>query len=175
MSILKPKEETVDISVNEIKALIAFDIGVKPESIDLKVKVELSAGVNYFNNSNIEQATALLATVVLPGKTQKFEIVEADLKQVLEKNLQQSFENNNLVFNYKNDPNSYEYELLSVSVSKKTELTNDDLLMSSLSNMHNIVDSIEIKPKSLDDMSRTIDSLEASLNQARDMMRKNKF
>lgn len=174
MSILKPKEETVDISVNEIKELIAMDIGVQPETIQLKVKVELSSGINYFNSSSVEKASALLATVTLPGKTKKFEIYEADLKQVLEKNLQQSFENNVLIFNYKK--NNEEYDLTSVSVGNKPDLSNsDDLLMSSLTNMQNLVQSIEIKPQGLDEMNNTIDSLENSLKQARELMRKNKF
>ena len=45
------------------------------------MKVEFFNGLSYFNDSPIEKATALLASVNLPGKTQKFEIYENDLKQ----------------------------------------------------------------------------------------------
>lgn len=176
MSILKPKEETVDISVKEIKELIAHDLGVNPESISFKVKVELSNGLSYFNDSPIEKATALLATVTLPGKTQKFEIYENDLKQILEKYLEQSFAQNTFLFNYQKEEQGADFEFVSLSVAKKPELVDSqDLLSDSLSNMHKIVNSIEIKPQSLDEMDRTIDSLEDSIRQAREVMRRNKF
>lgn len=176
MSILKPKEETVDISSKEIKELIAHDIGVSPDSIHLKVKVEFFNGLSYFNDSPIEKATALLASVNLPGKTQKFEIYENDLKQILEKYLEQSFEQNSLTFNYQKEYNGPDYELLNISIGNKPELTNSqDLLTESLSNMSKIVNSINIEPQSLDDMTRNIDSLEDSIRQAREVMRKNKF
>lgn len=61
MSILKPKEETVDISSKEIKELIFYGgcIGVSPDSIHLKVKVEFFNGLSYFNDSPIEKATII--------------------------------------------------------------------------------------------------------------------
>lgn len=173
MSILKPVEETVDISTKEIKELIAYDLGISPENININVKVEQSNGINFFNDSPIEKATALVATVNLPGKTQKFEIYEKDLKTLLQTCLQQNFEENVLQFNYQKDQHGQSYELLSVSVGKKPEVTNSqDLLMDSLTNMQNLVQNIEIKPQSLDQMSRTIDSLEDSINKARDTMRR---
>lgn len=173
MSILKPVEETVDISSKEIKELIAYDLGIHPEHIDINVKVEHSNGVSFFNDSPIEKATALIATVTLPGKTQKFEIYEKDLKEVLKTCLQQNFEDNVLIFNYQKDQHGSNYELLSVSVAKKPENTHSqDLLMDSLTNMQNLVQNIQIQPQSLDEMSRTIDSLEDSINKARDTMRR---
>lgn len=173
MSILKPVEETIDISTKEIKDLIAYDINVAPANIDIKVKVEQSHGINFFNNSPTEKATALIASVTLPGKTQKFEIYESDLKQLLTNCLQQNFDDNALTFNYQQDTSTNQYELLSVSIGKKPEINNSqDLLMDSLTNMQNLVQGIEIKPQNLDEMNKTIDSLEDSINKARETMRR---
>lgn len=173
MSILKPVEETVDLSNKEIKDLIAYDIGITPDSINLSVKVDQTSGLSLFNTSPIEKATVLIATVILPGKTQKFEIYEDDLKQLLEKCLQQNFENNVLTFNYQKNLHDSEYELLSVSVGKKME--NSDVLMNSLHSMQSLIEHIEIKPQSLEQMNKTIDSLEESIQKARENIKKNKF
>lgn len=177
MSILKPIEETVDISVNEIKELIGFDIGVKSENIILKVKVEPINDFNHFNRQSIEKVTSLLAIVSLPGRTQKFEIFESDLKKLLEKNLQQNFENNTITFNYQKEKESSDYSLINISVGKKIELKNDadDLIMQSLSSMNNFIKSMSIKTQNLEEMNQTIESLEISLEQARDKIKKNKF
>lgn len=173
MSILKPVEETIDISTKEIKDLIAYDLGIHPEHIDINVKVEHSNGISFFNDAPIEKATALIATVTLPGKTQKFEIYEKDLKEVLKTCLQQNFDENVLIFNYQKEQYGANYELLSVSIGKKPEINNSqDLLMDSLTNMQNLVQGIEIKPQNLDEMNKTIDSLEDSINKARETMRR---
>lgn len=169
MSILKPKEEHVSISPEEILQIIAHDLGVSEEQIKINVCL---------NNYPSQEFKCLSATVHLPGKTQKFDIFEKDVLSLLEKYTGAEIENLKLEFEYQSTSNNL-FELIRINVKNKldyqNELPQEDLLSSSLNNMNHLINSIPLENQSLSEMSKNIDSLEDSIQKARELISRRKF
>lgn len=165
MSILKPKEEHVSISPEEILQIIAHDLGVSEEQIKINVCL---------NNYPSQEFKCLSASVYLPGKTQKFDILEQDVLSLLEKYTGAEISNLKLEFDYQVNQDNNNLDLIRINVKNKNEYQNtipqEDLLMQSLSNMNNLVNSMPIGTQSLDEMSKNIDSLEDSIKAARELL-----
>ena len=177
MSNLQITDQSADISCDELKKLLAFDIGVNEGDIDFRVTDSQLSDIADFNGLDTETTTSLLGEFSANGSVHKFTISEYDMKGLLRKHIRQDFSDNILVFNYRKTEDGSGYDFASLSVGKKPTLEHysdaDDLLTGSLSKMFDIVSSIDLRPQGLEQMNETIDALEASIAQSRERMRKN--